>query len=64
MGLEVGSSWKRWPKERVPEIGIPKCSISFKEIVANKMRFMEYEIVTLTKECSSRIQKRLPTDES
>ena len=39
--------------------GIPGYAKYVKEIVANKRRLTEYETITLTKECSSRIQNRL-----
>ncbi|KAK4721619.1 hypothetical protein R3W88_011852 [Solanum pinnatisectum] len=41
--------------------GIPRYAKYVKEIVANKRRLIEYEIVALTEECSSRIQNKLPT---
>ncbi|XP_049366634.1 uncharacterized protein LOC125831500 [Solanum verrucosum] len=41
--------------------GIPRYTKYVKEIVANKMRLIEYETVALTEECSSRIQNKLPT---
>ena len=40
--------------------GIPKYAKYMKNIVASKRRLTEYETVALTKECSSRIQNRLP----
>ncbi|KAK4724270.1 hypothetical protein R3W88_027049 [Solanum pinnatisectum] len=41
--------------------GIPRYGKYVKEIVVNKMRLTEYKTVALTKECSSRIQNKLPT---
>ncbi|KAK4721422.1 hypothetical protein R3W88_011655 [Solanum pinnatisectum] len=40
--------------------GISKYAKYVKDIVASKRRFMEYETVAFTEECSSRIQNRLP----
>ncbi|XP_049384404.1 uncharacterized protein LOC125848534 [Solanum stenotomum] len=40
--------------------GISKYAKYVKEIVANKRRLSEYEIVAITEKCSSRIQNRLP----
>nr|XP_018628214.1 uncharacterized protein LOC108946135 [Nicotiana tomentosiformis] len=39
---------------------IPKYAKYIKDIVANKRRLTEFEIVALTKECISRIQRKLP----
>nr|XP_016498151.1 PREDICTED: uncharacterized protein LOC107816918 [Nicotiana tabacum] len=39
---------------------VPKYVKYIKDIVANKRRLTEFEIVALTKECSSRIQGKLP----
>nr|XP_016455710.1 PREDICTED: uncharacterized protein LOC107779744 [Nicotiana tabacum] len=39
---------------------VPKYAKYIKDIVANKRRLTEFEIVSLTKECSSRIQSKLP----
>ncbi|KAK4729591.1 hypothetical protein R3W88_022579 [Solanum pinnatisectum] len=39
--------------------GIPRYAKYVKEIVVNKMRLTEYETVTLTEECSSRIQNNI-----
>nr|XP_016445687.1 PREDICTED: uncharacterized protein LOC107770863 [Nicotiana tabacum] len=39
---------------------VPKYAKYIKDIVANKMRLTEFETVALTKECSSRIQSKLP----
>ncbi|XP_059310945.1 uncharacterized protein LOC132062382 [Lycium ferocissimum] len=41
--------------------GIPKYAQYIKDIVANKSQFTEYATVSLTEECTSRIQNRLPT---
>ncbi|XP_049360412.1 uncharacterized protein LOC125825111 [Solanum verrucosum] len=41
--------------------GIPKYAKYVKGVVANKSRLAEYATVTLTEECSSRIQNSLPT---
>ncbi|XP_015168703.1 uncharacterized protein [Solanum tuberosum] len=40
--------------------GIPKYAKYVKDVVANKNRLTEYATVTLTEECISRIQNRLP----
>nr|XP_009796435.1 PREDICTED: uncharacterized protein LOC104243016 [Nicotiana sylvestris] len=39
---------------------VPKYAKYIKDIVANKRRLTEFEIVALTEECSSRIQGKLP----
>ncbi|XP_033511992.2 uncharacterized protein [Nicotiana tomentosiformis] len=39
---------------------MPKYAKYIKDIVENKRRFTEFETVALTKECSSRIQSKLP----
>ncbi|XP_075110430.1 uncharacterized protein LOC142181310 [Nicotiana tabacum] len=39
---------------------VPKYEKYIKDIVANKRRLTEFEIMALTKECSSRIQSKLP----
>nr|XP_009601441.1 uncharacterized protein LOC104096739 [Nicotiana tomentosiformis] len=39
---------------------VPKYAKYIKDIVKNKRRLTEFETVTLTKECSSRIQSKLP----
>ncbi|XP_070015699.1 uncharacterized protein [Nicotiana sylvestris] len=39
---------------------VPKYAKYIKDIVENKMRLTEFEIVALTEECSSRIQGKLP----
>ncbi|XP_070013252.1 uncharacterized protein [Nicotiana sylvestris] len=39
---------------------VPKYAKYIKDIVANKMRLIEFETVVLTKECTSRIQHKLP----
>nr|XP_016450798.1 PREDICTED: uncharacterized protein LOC107775560 [Nicotiana tabacum] len=39
---------------------VPKYAKYIKDIVANKRRLTEFETVALTKECSSRIQNKLP----
>ncbi|XP_016435507.2 uncharacterized protein LOC107761754 [Nicotiana tabacum] len=39
---------------------VPKYAKYIKDIVANKRRLTEFETVALTKECSSRIQSKLP----
>nr|XP_009616735.1 uncharacterized protein LOC104109214 [Nicotiana tomentosiformis] len=39
---------------------IPKYAKNIKDIVANKIRLTEFEIVALTEECTSRIQRKLP----
>ncbi|XP_049364731.1 uncharacterized protein LOC125829559 [Solanum verrucosum] len=41
--------------------GIPRYAKYVKEILANKRRLTEYEIIALTEECSSRVQNKLPT---
>ncbi|XP_016579040.2 uncharacterized protein LOC107876687 [Capsicum annuum] len=40
---------------------VPKYVKYLKDIVANKNRLTEYAIVTLTQECTSKIQNKLPT---
>ncbi|XP_049390990.1 uncharacterized protein LOC125855316 [Solanum stenotomum] len=40
--------------------GIPKYAKYVKDVVANKSRLAEYATIALTKECSSRIQNKLP----
>ncbi|XP_070042696.1 uncharacterized protein [Nicotiana tomentosiformis] len=39
---------------------VPKYTKYIKDIVANKRRLTEFETMTLTEECSSRIQSKLP----
>ncbi|XP_069143507.1 uncharacterized protein [Solanum lycopersicum] len=51
---------QKFKKKKEDEcFGIPGYAKYVKEIVANKRRLTEYETITLTKECSSRIQNRL-----
>ncbi|XP_016443139.1 uncharacterized protein LOC107768520 [Nicotiana tabacum] len=39
---------------------VPKYAKYIKDIVTNKMRLIEFETIALTKECTSRIQHKLP----
>ncbi|XP_055814190.1 uncharacterized protein LOC129883585 [Solanum dulcamara] len=48
-------------KDRPVLMRIPKYAKCAKDIVANKSRITEYEMVAHTKECSSKIQNKLPT---
>ncbi|XP_015162851.1 uncharacterized protein [Solanum tuberosum] len=43
------------------QFGVYPGMLNVKEVVVNKRRLTEYETVALTKECSSRIQNKLPT---
>ncbi|XP_075100297.1 uncharacterized protein LOC142176440 [Nicotiana tabacum] len=39
---------------------VPKYARYFRDIVANKQRYIEFESVALTEECSTRFQSKLP----
>ncbi|XP_075087602.1 uncharacterized protein LOC107772983 [Nicotiana tabacum] len=39
---------------------VPKCAKYLRDIMANKRRFTEFKTVTLTEECSARVQSKLP----
>ncbi|XP_059281361.1 uncharacterized protein LOC132035060 [Lycium ferocissimum] len=39
---------------------VPKCAKYIKDVVANKGRWIEFETVALTKECSSKVRSKIP----
>nr|XP_016509770.1 PREDICTED: uncharacterized protein LOC107827192 [Nicotiana tabacum] len=47
-------------KKEKPEIEVSKYARYLRDIVANKRRHTEFEIVSLTEECRARVQSKLP----